>query len=149
MLCIIGHVSIDETVNRYGESSIVPSGAGYITAVGATMVTKNLGLVTRAGEDYDIGTLQKLNIDLSGLNIDPKGKTARFKLVYRYDDDNERDFFAQFNVAKDLNPRDIPLDYLERADYVHISTMPALQQREFINFFRANRPNTPFKHRYS
>ena len=52
-LVVIGHVSYDENKTKYGVK-IVPSGAGYLVTLPASLYSKNIGLVTRIGGDFDI-----------------------------------------------------------------------------------------------
>lgn len=140
MLVIIGHVSYDEIINKEGNRSIIPSGAAYTGAMGASLIQKNVGLVTRVGADYDMSLLTKLGINLDGVTQVPDGQTTRFTLNYQYDDPLERDFNAEFNVGNDIKPQDIPPSYVESATHVHIATMPPLQQEPFIDFFREVSP---------
>lgn len=141
MLIIIGHVSYDEIINASGGQSIIPSGAGYIGALGASMIQKDVGLVSQVGADYDMSYLTRLGVDLTGVNQNVDGLTTRFYLNYRYDDPLERDFRAEFNVGANINPTDIPTNYIESASHVHLATMPPEQQAPFIHFFRANNPS--------
>ncbi len=143
MLLIIGHTSYDENINRFGESRITPSGAAYMGAVGASLITKNIGLVTRVGQDYDLDTLRKLQIPLNGVKSITDGKTTRFKLVYRYQDELKRDFFAEYNVGNDIDPEDIPPQFLKSATCVHIATMLPEHQRRFIYHLRESKPDLP------
>jgi len=142
MLIIIGHVSYDEIVNASGEQSIIPSGAGYTGALGASMIQKDVGLVSQIGTDYDMSHLARLGIDLTGVNQRADGLTTRFYLNYRYNDPLKRDFEAQFNVGSDISPVDIPVHYVESASHVHLATMPPEQQEPFIHFFRNHSPST-------
>jgi len=141
MLIIIGHVSYDEIINASGEQSIIPSGAGYTGALGASMIQKDVGLVSHVGADYDMSYLVKLGIDHTGVNHRADGRTTRFYLNYHYDDPLQRDFKAEFNVGTDINPTDIPTHFVESATHVHLATMPPEQQAPFIHFFRAHNPS--------
>lgn len=140
MLLIVGHTSLDENINRYHESRITRSGAAYMAAIGASIVSKDVGIVTRIGGDYDRASLDRIGINLQGVKQICHGRTTRFKLTYRHEDELQRDFEAAFNVGNDIGPNDVPSKYFERISYVHIATMPPTQQSKFIKFFRETTP---------
>lgn len=135
-LVIIGHIAYDQTINHKGEESPpFPSGAAYFSGLAASLFSKNLGLVSRVGEDYEMGLLTRLGVDLEGVHQIKNEKTTRFYFVYPTSDATVREFRSEFNVGGDLSPVDIPLRYLE-ARHIHIAAMPPQQQRLFVEFLR-------------
>lgn len=137
-LVIIGHIAYDQTVNYKDEESLLfPSGAAYFSGLAASLFTKNLGLVSRVGEDYEMGFLTRLGIDLEGVHQIGNGKTTRFYFVYKTPDYSQRGFRSEFNVGADLSPDDIPLRYLG-AKHIHIASMPPQRQRLFVEFLKEN-----------
>lgn len=142
MLVLVGHTSFDHNINQKGSERITLGGAAFMGSVGGSLISPDLGMVTRVGEDYDMQVLLKLGIDLSGAR-QVFGKTTRFKLVYGYEDPLARDFTAEFNVGDEITPSDFPKKYLDQAKRIHIATMPPKQQGEFISALRARRPDVP------
>ena len=137
-LVIIGHIAYDQTIKHDGETSLpFPSGATYFSGVAASLFSKNLGLVSRVGEDYEMGLLTRLGINLEGVHQIKGGKTTRFYFVYKTPDARDREFRSELNVGADLSPTDTPSRYLE-ASYIHIAAIPPQKQRLFIGFLREN-----------
>lgn len=123
-LVVIGHVSFDENIIE-GQKHIMNSGAAYLTALPASLFSKRVGIVSRVGEDYPLGILQKLGVNLDGIKVIAGGKTTRFYHTYLSEDCSERTFRAEMNVGVDLAPNDIPPKYFD-SKYIHIATnLPA------------------------
>lgn len=134
-LVVVGHISYDENRTKHG-TKVVPSGTAYLATLPASLYSKKIGLVTRIGEDYDIGLLERLDINLSGVHMIKGGKTSRFFNNYLNEECSIKEFKAEFNVGADLVPEDVPGYYLN-SKYIHIATMPPQQQRRFIKYFRS------------
>lgn len=134
-LVIIGHISYDENNTMHGIRT-VPSGGAYLVGLPASIFSKNIGIVSRIGEDYDLVNLKKLEIDLSGIKVIPGGKTTRFYHKYTTEDGSVRDFKPELNVGADLVPEDVPNQFLN-SKFIHIATMPPQQQIKFVDFLKS------------
>lgn len=132
---IYGNLSYDESVTPSGATTTV-GGAAYYGAVGASLFTKNLGIVSAVGEDYDFSALRRLRINLDGVN-ELRGKTAKFHFSYSKHL-QMRSFTEELNVAKRLSPESIPNHYLSTAKYIHIATNPPESQLKAIKRIKSS-----------
>lgn len=132
-LVIIGHLAFEKIENPFGIKNVL-GGAGHYGIIAASLFSKNVGLVSRVGKDYDFGFLKKLGIDFRGVKKLPKEKTARFSLNYGSNFSN-RVVGLQFNAAESLSFKDIPSSYFN-SKFIHIATNTPSNQLEFIEFLR-------------
>ncbi len=135
LLVIIGNVSYDSNIYPSGEKRRIVSGAAYIVALAASLFSKNIGIVTKLGSDFNLKYLQELQIDLSGVQLIKNAKTSRFYHTYKNNDQSQRIFKGELTIGKTLSPNDIPKHFLS-AKYIHVATMPPIQQKIFVDFLR-------------
>ncbi|MCX8008760.1 MAG: carbohydrate kinase family protein [Patescibacteria group bacterium] len=137
---VIGYTNIDVNVTP-SKTTVLPGGAGYFAALGGSLATSSVGLVTRIGEDFD-DTFLRSRLHGEGIHKILNKKTARSIQTYHSDTDlTQRDISLDWGVAPDLCPEDIPVSWFGSAHFVHIGTMPPDQQYAFIPFVRKNMPN--------
>jgi len=129
-LVVVGHIGFDENRSDAG-SRLVPGGAAYLVSLPASIYSRNVGMVSRVGEDYDWSLLSRLHIDLTGVKVCKGEKTARFYHVYHDKDGTVREFQCRLNACENLNPNDFPDEYLD-SSFIHIATMPPVQQEPFV-----------------
>lgn len=137
-LVFVGYTNIDEN-RRPDGTTILPGGAAYFGSVTASLVSEPIGLVTRIGEDFDRSLLQRVSQE--GIHVihgTPNGRSTQ--VYHSLTDLTQRDIFIEWGVNPDLNPQDFPSEWLESAAYIHIATMPPLQQRTFIEYLREHAP---------
>ncbi|KPH97632.1 PfkB domain protein [Actinobacteria bacterium OK074] len=133
-LVIVGHVGFGVDRTPKGISRHL-GGSGYACARGATVVDpERTGLVARVGEDFDRSTLKRLGVDLRGIKTVDGGTSARFE-IFQYAD-NSRSVTSRLAVADHPDAWPLPPDY-ERAQHVHLATMPLEQQRAWLLRARA------------
>jgi len=133
-IIVIGHVGFENILN--GPKPVTYcGGAGYYTSLAASLFSKNVGLVSRIGSDFDISKLKKLGINLQGVKLIEGGLSPQFRLRYNPLNYEQRDFECDWNVAADITPLDIPREYFS-AKYFHIATAPPKQQLEWIKYIR-------------
>ena len=101
--------------------------------MGASLFSKNVGICSVVGRDYDIGCLRRLGINMNGLRV-LDGKTPRFLLDYS--DPENRIIRGDLGVGSVLCPNFIPDSYFH-SKWTHISTMIPEQQTEFIRCLRS------------
>lgn len=130
-LVVIGFTNIDVNITPSKET-ILPGGAAFFVAIAASLYLKNVGLVTRVGNDFDPDFLLK-RVLKGGVKLIADKPTARSTQTYHSDTDlTQRSITLVGGVAQDLNPGDIPTGWLEHAEYIHIGTMPPAQQASFL-----------------
>ncbi len=140
-LVVIGYTNIDINITPLSKT-VLPGGGAYFAAIAASRIIKPVGLVTRIGKDYEAEFLLSRVIP-DGVKIIPEKLTARSTQIYHSEKDlTDRDIQLEWGVAPDINPQDFPREWLEKAEIVHISTMPPAQQTEFIRFLRKHAPQT-------
>lgn len=109
-------------------------GACFYSSVGASIFC-NCGVVTKIGEDFDINNYRKFGIDVTGVST-VKGKTTRFFQTFLSKDGQEREFRAERNPGTKISIQDIPLEYLNNAKYIFLSTTLPENQLQLIKDIR-------------
>lgn len=142
-LVIIGDSAYD--TNRFiGEDGshffkINYGGAGTYSSVPASLFYR-VGLVSNAGEDFNVDKLKKFNIDLRGFHTRKDEKTSRFYNILKTRDGQEREIAAEYNERLTATFDDIPKEFL-KAKYFYISTMLPKNQKQIIEKLRNHNPN--------
>jgi len=132
-LVTIGHVGYDIPETMHGKKEIL-GGAAYFSTRAASVFSKNLGIVSRIGSDFDIKNLEALGIDLSGIKMVENKKT--FRWYSKYDKDfNVVASKGELNVGENIAPEDIP-EKLLNTKYFHVASMPPLIQSRIVSFLR-------------
>jgi len=129
---LIGHVGFatDRTAN--GTFSYT-GGSGFAVAFAASALGDGrVGLVTQVGEDFDLGSLRRLGLDMEGVAVLP-GASAMF--VIDQSPDGSRSFESDLGVATDPSLNLFPASYLQTR-YVHLGTAPPQQQLAWLDFLR-------------
>ncbi len=140
-LVFVGFTNIDVNVTPEG-TTVLPGGGAYFAAIAASRYVKPIGLVTRIGTDYD-STFLLTRVLPQGVHVVAGKPTARSTQVYHsLTDLTDRSISLEWGVAPDINPSDIPSEWIPSIKHVHISTMPPLQQRAFITYIRSHLPKT-------
>lgn len=136
---VIGYTNIDVNITPKSKT-ILPGGGAYFAAIAASRYVNTVGLVTRVGYDYDTHFLLK-RVLAEGVHIDATKPTARSTQTYHSEVDlTDRTISLEWGVAPDINPSDIPSDWLKSVTHIHVATMPPKQQYEFITYIRGNAP---------
>lgn len=140
-LVVIGYTNIDVNITPNSQT-ILPGGAAYFVACAASLVTSDVGLVTRVGHDFD-PTFLLSRVKKEGVHIIKDKETAKSIQTYHSDDPTDRDVELKQGVAQDLNPHDIPEGWIEGAEIIHVGTMPPQYQSLFLKYVKAHkRPDT-------
>lgn len=130
-LVLIGHVGFatDRTANG---TITYAGGSGFATAFAAAALLDGVGLVAQVGEDFDLGLLRRLEIDMAGVAVLP-GASATFVI------DQPRagglSFRSDLGVAAEPGFGSFPAPYV-RARYAHLGTAPPRQQLAWLKFLR-------------
>lgn len=130
-LILIGHVgsATDRTANG---AVTYTGGSGFATAFAAGAVLGRVGLVAQVGEDFDLGILRLLSIDMEGVTVLP-GASATF--VIEQPRDGRLSFRSDLGVAAEPRVDLFPESYF-RARFVHLGTAPPQQQLAWLKFLR-------------
>jgi len=117
-ILIVGSVALDTIKTPFGEVKDALGGSATYFSVAASYFSP-VRIVAVVGKDFPqrhISLLQKRRIDTSGLFIDKKGKTFRWRGYYEYDLSNAHTLETQLNVfasfRPDLNPQHRSSEYL-------------------------------------
>lgn len=134
-LIIVGYTNIDVNITPT-RTTIQPGGAAYFVSLAASLFNKNVGLVTRVGNDFDCDfLLSRVNHD--GIKFIANKNTSQSIQYYQSDTDHtQREIVLKKGVAEDLVSTDIPENWLINSKIIHIATMPPLAQREFLTYIK-------------
>ena len=131
-LVLIGHAGFATDRTPHGMARYV-GGSGFAAAFAASaLLDGSVGLVTQVGDDFDLGHLRRLPLDLEGVAVVP-GATATFVIDQRADGSLE--FGSDLGVAAEPRFDLFPASYFE-ASYVHLGTAPPRQQLAWLDFLR-------------
>lgn len=131
-LVVVGHVGHAIDCTRQGTYASI-GGSGYAAAAAASSVFPDrVGLVCQIGLDFDQAVLSRLNLDLGGVAVLP-GPSARFRIDEL--SGGRRTFLSALGVAAHARTDLFPVAY-RRASWVHLGTMPPIQQLAWLDFLR-------------
>lgn len=106
-LLIVGTVAFDAIETPFGKTDKILGGAGTYIGLSASYFNVDQAIVSVVGEDFPqeyIDLLKNKNIDVSGLEVVPGGKTFFWSGRY-HNDLNSRDTLeTQLNVLADFKP---------------------------------------------
>ena len=142
-LVIIGDSAYDTNKFYYDDGNTMIKtnfGGSSIYASIPASVFFRVGLVSNAGEDFELDKLQEFNIDLKGFHIQKGEKTSRFYNILRTKDRQARETTAEYNENLTAKFEDIPEVFLN-AKYFYVSTMLPSKQKQLIEKLRISNPN--------
>ncbi|GAB6136542.1 carbohydrate kinase family protein [Thermococcus prieurii] len=145
-LVVLGHVSIDTIVFPDGMRIEMPGGAAAAVATSASLAGAEVGLVTKVGEDFPRGWLEKLAqyVDIRGVQILP-GKTIHIWVIYKPDGSVESP--VEMGVAERMGETPIPEDYL-KAKIFHVAPIPPEEQLKVLKRLERRRVSLDFNPTY-
>lgn len=133
-LAIVGDVAWNQdiTPKRTAKS---PGGAAYYSAVGAAHFSRDVGVVAKIGQDFDLNLLRRRGIDTTGVFVVPGGQTCEFVITqFR---DNSRTFQANRGVSETVDTEIFPSSYLS-ARYVHLPTQLPEHSLAWLDFLKSH-----------
>jgi cytidine kinase len=130
-LVLIGHVGFATDLTAKGTITYT-GGSGFAAAYAAGALLDGVGLVAQVGEDFDLGNLRALSIDMTGVAVLP-GRSARFRIDQSGGGDLA--FSSELGVAAEPSFDLFPAPYLQ-ARYVHLGSAPPRQQLAWLAFLR-------------
>lgn len=106
-LLIVGTVAFDAIETPFGKTDKILGGAGTYIGLSAAHFNVKSAIVSVVGEDFPqeyLDLLTARNIDISGIEVVPGGKTFFWRGLY-HNDLNSRDTLdTQLNVLADFDP---------------------------------------------
>jgi cytidine kinase len=127
-LLIVGSIGIDDIITAQSEARNVLGGSASYASIAAGLFDR-VNLVGIVGDDFPqeyLALYKKKNVDLSGLEIVPCGKTFRWTGKYHPDFDVRETLSISLNVFETFRPK-IPDNY-RKTPYVLLSNIdPELQ----------------------
>lgn len=132
-LLIVGTVAFDAIETPFGKKEKIVGGAATYIALAASQFNVDSAIVSVVGDDFPKAYLEFLktkNIDTSGIQIIPNGKTFFWSGKY-YNDLNSRDTLAtELNVLADFHPI-VPENFLQ-PDFLMLGNLHPSVQMEVI-----------------
>ena len=128
-LLIVGTVAYDAIESPFGKTDKILGGAATYIGLSASFFKVQSAIVSVIGDDFDqkhIDLLKSKNIDLTGLETVPGGKTFFWSGRY-HNDLNSRDTLStELNVLADFNP--VVPEHFKDADVVMLGNLHPIVQ---------------------
>lgn len=133
-LLIVGTVAFDAIETPFGKTDKILGGAATYIGLSASFFNIKSAIVSVVGDDFPqeyLDLLTDRNIDISGIEVVPGGKTFFWSGKY-HNDLNSRDTLeTQLNVLADFQPQ-VPSDYKD-ADVVMLGNLHPLVQASVLD----------------
>ncbi|MDR6969016.1 sugar/nucleoside kinase (ribokinase family) [Flavobacterium arsenatis] len=133
-LLIVGTVAFDAIETPFGKTDKILGGAATYIGLSASFFNLKSAIVSVVGDDFPqehLDLLTERNIDISGLEIVPEGKTFFWSGRY-HNDLNSRDTLAtELNVLADFQPK-VPQDF-KNSDVVMLGNLHPLVQSSVLD----------------
>ncbi|WP_026703613.1 PfkB family carbohydrate kinase [Flavobacterium soli] len=133
-LLIVGTVAFDAIETPFGKTDKILGGAATYIGLSASFFNLKSAIVSVVGDDFPqehLDLLTERNIDISGLEIVPGGKTFFWSGRY-HNDLNSRDTLAtELNVLADFQPK-VPQDF-KNSDVVMLGNLHPLVQSSVLD----------------
>ncbi len=128
-LLIVGTVAFDAIETPFGKTDKILGGAGTFIGLAASYFNVDAAIVSVVGGDFPekyLALLEDRNIEVSGIEVVPNGKTFFWSGRY-HNDMNSRDTLAtELNVLADFDPK-VPANYKD-AEVVMLGNLhPTIQ----------------------
>jgi len=128
-LLIVGTLAFDAIESPFGKTDKILGGAATFIGLAASKFNVNAGIVSVVGDDLNqeyLDLLESKNIDLSGVEIVPGGKTFFWKGKYHNDLNSRDTLVTELNTLADFDPK-VPADFKD-ADVVMLGNLhPSIQ----------------------
>ena len=133
-LLIVGTVAFDAIETPFGKTDKILGGAATFIGLAASHYSLQSAIVSVVGDDFPqvhLDLLKNRNIDLTGLEVVPGGKTFFWSGKY-HNDMNSRDTLAtELNVLADFNPK-VPAHFTD-SDIVMLGNLHPIVQSSVLN----------------
>jgi len=127
-LLVAGTVAYDSIETPFGKAENVLGGSALHFTNAASFFT-DVGIVATVGKDFnlnDIDFLKERNVDMTGFEVDAKGKTFRWAGKYNYDLNQAITLKTELNVIENFKPK-VP-EKFRNAEFLFLANIdPELQ----------------------
>jgi sugar/nucleoside kinase (ribokinase family) len=133
-LLIVGTVAFDEIETPFGQTGKILGGAATFIGLSASFFKVDAAIVSVVGEDFPeehLNLLKSKNIDISGIEIVPGGKTFFWKGKYHNDLNSRDTLVTELNVLADFSPK-VPEAY-KNAEFVLLGNLHPLVQSSVLD----------------
>jgi sugar/nucleoside kinase (ribokinase family) len=127
-LLVAGTVAYDSIETPFGKVENVLGGSALHFTNAASFFT-DVGIVATVGKDFrldDIAFLKDRNVDMTGIEVDKKGKTFRWEGKYNYDLNQAITLKTELNVIEGFKPK-VPENYKDTEFLFLANIDPELQ----------------------
>jgi len=132
-LLIVGTVAFDAIETPFGKTDKIVGGAATYIALAASQFNVDSAIVSVVGDDFPseyLEFLQTKNIDTSGVQVIPNGKTFFWKGKYHNDLNTRDTLTTELNVLADFQPK-VPKKFLH-PDFLMLGNLHPSVQLEVI-----------------
>ena len=129
-LVIVGTVAFDAIETPFGKTDKILGGAATFIGLAASQFNVDSSIVSIVGGDFPqdyIDSLEKRNIDVSGIEIVKEGKTFFWSGKYHNDMNSRDTLITELNVLADFNPV-VPNNYKDDEIVMLGNLHPLVQQ---------------------
>lgn len=133
-LLIVGTVAFDEIETPFGQTGKILGGAATFIGLSSAFFKVDAAIVSVVGEDFPeehLNLLKSKNIDISGIEVVPGGKTFIWKGKYHNDLNSRDTLITELNVLADFNPK-VPEAY-KNSEYVLLGNLHPLVQSSVLD----------------
>lgn len=139
-LLIVGTVAFDAIETPFGKTDKILGGAATYIGLSAAQFGIDSGIISVVGGDFPeeyLNMLNRKNIDTSGVEIKPEGKTFFWSGKYHNDLNTRDTLITDLNVLADFNP--VVPDKFTNCDFLMLGNLHPSVQMSVINQI----PNRP------
>ena len=133
-LLIVGTVAFDAIETPFGKTDKILGGAATYIGLSASFFKLKSAIVSVVGDDFPqehLDLLTERNIDISGLEIVPGGKTFFWSGRYHNDLNSRDTLTTELNVLADFQPK-VPQDF-KNSDVVMLGNLHPLVQSSVLD----------------
>jgi sugar/nucleoside kinase (ribokinase family) len=133
-LLIVGTVAFDAIETPFGKTDKILGGAATYIGLSASQFGIDSGIISIVGGDFPKEYLKMLNdknIDTSGIEIKPEGKTFFWSGKYHNDLNTRDTLITDLNVLADFNPV-VPENFID-CDFLMLGNLHPAVQMAVIN----------------
>lgn len=132
-LLVVGTVALDSVETPYGKAEEILGGSAMYFAAGASYFSP-VRVVGVVGDDFPherLDFLQTRDVDLSGIEVVPGGKTFRWAGRYHHDLNHRDTLGTWLNVLETFQPK-LPPGWTE-SEYVFLANIDPVLQRQVLD----------------
>lgn len=126
-LAVIGDIAFDNKITSTTKTTTIGGGA-FGSAVGASLVNKDTGIVAVVGGDFNWRHITQLGVDTTGVRVEANAETAHFTLRMT---NGGRSVVAVTDLIDKVSTNTFPSEY-SNSRYLHLATSHPSKYLEWI-----------------